>query len=170
MDWKRGGFRVWLLLSVVWVLWAGWKALIGVNLEARSEWYQSCYAANALERDSNKLADCIARAVEGTPVGVDMLAQYPKESAIVGALILAAPVVVWWLLRGIVALGAWVARGFASAAVVLVCASVASGDSLPTVIVHSDRPASSLSLFNAYSTLHAEVPKGGVRSYVMAEG
>jgi hypothetical protein len=127
MNWKRGSFRVYCVLALLFVLWATDKMLRADPLRNRLSFYDGCSAIQSLKlesappgeegsafyaRASADFQACRQGAVEATPLWGDMIAKYPKDAAIFAAFMLAAPVAVWWLLRGLVALACWIGRGF----------------------------------------------------------
>jgi hypothetical protein len=110
MNWKRGLFRAYVVLAVLFFLWATWWLLSGSSIAAREALTEPCLRAET--RGAESWGDCVDRAAKATPMWGDLIAQAPGLFAIEEAVILATPVAVWWILRGLVALSAWVVRGF----------------------------------------------------------
>jgi len=118
MNWKRGLFRVYLVLSVLWFGWAMWTWMWGSwsQAETRQHFVNSCYDPD-LHPNSTPIEweKCVAHAIRTYPVGLQLWSKEPKVSAIMTSVIVAVPVILWWLLRGLVALVRWIGRGFRQA-------------------------------------------------------
>lgn len=125
VNWKRGAWRVWVVVASAWCLWAVVYAFGYQPLETRSMMHEGCWldlerTASMLGTPSERadeLRACQDRAARLTPTWGAAVAQAPRETAGVLALIVAVPIAVWWVLRGVVALGLWIVRGFRAGAI-----------------------------------------------------